>query len=241
MILIFVFGLFFALEGKQFKGIERLPDSYDMRKARPGVLGPIRNHERCNAYWAFAASTVFTARYNIKCHANITHSVQDLISCDLSDNACIRGNGKDTLDWIQKVGITDERCFIYTSWTGHVTKCIQMCHNGSNIVRHKYSNITYYNSPDDAMYSVMNEGPVVMNFPVDSTFEKYSGGVYAPKNAQFVEVREAALIGWGNENGQRYFIGQAHYGEKWGEGGYFRLSRNLSNDMDFYAGTPKCN
>ncbi|KHN71837.1 Cathepsin B-like cysteine proteinase 4, partial [Toxocara canis] len=65
-------------------------------------------------------------------------------------------------------------------------------------------------------------GPVLACFTVYEDFQHYSSGIYHPFT--FPESQElyghcAKLLGWGEENGEEYWLYMNTWGREWGEDG----------------------
>ena len=75
------------------------------------------------------------------------------------------------------------------------------------------------------MAEIYARGPVAAG--IDATvLETYTGGVITatqPANIDHI----VSLVGWGEENGVKYWIGRNSWGTYWGEGGWFRLIRGV--------------
>jgi cathepsin C len=87
------------------------------------------------------------------------------------------------------------------------------------------------------MAEIMNEiyrnGPIVMNFEPKYDFMHYGGGVYHSDSAsqaystpEWEKVDHSVLAyGWGEENGEKFWLIQNSWGPNWGENGNFRMRR----------------
>jgi cathepsin X len=57
----------------------------------------------------------------------------------------------------------------------------------------------------------------------------YTGGVFVDKTGDKVITHGIEVVGWGLENGQKYWVGRNSWGTHWGENGFFRIIRGVDN------------
>jgi len=84
-------------------------------------------------------------------------------------------------------------------------------------------------------------GPISCGMMVTPKFELYKGGIYSEENDFPMINHEIAIVGWGTENDQDYWIGRNSWGTYWGEWGFFRMAmhkNNLAIETDCTAGLP---
>jgi cathepsin C len=80
------------------------------------------------------------------------------------------------------------------------------------------------------MREIQENGPVAVAISPAYDFMYYKKGIYSHSGinskAEWVKVDHAVLlVGWGEENGKKYWIMQNSWGSDWGEGGYMRIAR----------------
>merc|ERR1711924_265167 len=81
-------------------------------------------------------------------------------------------------------------------------------------------------SGEQAIQQAMIEGgPVEVAFTVFSDFENYAGGIYQHKSGSQVGGHAVKMVGWGLENGVKYWKVANSWNPYWGEKGYFRIIR----------------
>eukprot|EP00927_Polykrikos_kofoidii_P021771 TRINITY_DN20517_c0_g1_i1.p1 TRINITY_DN20517_c0_g1~~TRINITY_DN20517_c0_g1_i1.p1 ORF type:complete len:406 (+),score=61.30 TRINITY_DN20517_c0_g1_i1:100-1317(+) len=68
-------------------------------------------------------------------------------------------------------------------------------------------------------------GPVETAFTVYSDFEDYTHGVYQHVTGSEAGGHAVKMVGWGVENGVKYWKVANSWNPHWGEGGYFRILR----------------
>ena len=64
---------------------------------------------------------------------------------------------------------------------------------------------------------------------VTTAFVEYDGGVFTDTTGRLEEDHEISLVGWGVENGTKYWLGRNSWGSYWGEKGLFKLARGINN------------
>jgi cathepsin B len=70
---------------------------------------------------------------------------------------------------------------------------------------------------------IMQGGPVETAFTVYSDFENYAGGVYHHVTGQPVGGHAVKFVGWGVDQGVKYWKVANSWNPYWGEKGYFRI------------------
>ncbi|CAJ0594730.1 unnamed protein product [Cylicocyclus nassatus] len=72
---------------------------------------------------------------------------------------------------------------------------------------------------------IMTGGPVQAAFLVYLDFHFYSGGVYVHSIDWLVGAHAIKIIGWGVEDGLKYWLVANSWNSDWGEEGYFKILR----------------
>lgn len=76
---------------------------------------------------------------------------------------------------------------------------------------------------------IMSGGPVETAFDVYSDFENYVGGVYQHVTGEMAGGHAIKMVGWGVDNGVKYWKLANSWNPYWGEKGYFRLLRGKNH------------
>ncbi|KAG5667208.1 hypothetical protein PVAND_015199 [Polypedilum vanderplanki] len=70
-----------------------------------------------------------------------------------------------------------------------------------------------------------NYGPLYARFDVYSNFYEYSNGIYSRASGNRLGGHAVLLVGYGEQNGVKYWILKNSWDSWWGEKGYFRMIR----------------
>ncbi|XGW24186.1 hypothetical protein V3C99_005965, partial [Haemonchus contortus] len=105
---------------------------------------------------------------------------------------------------------------------------------GKRYMKDKVKAKTWYYLPqkdEEAIKAeIFQRGPVHATFNVYEDFASYKGGVYIHTAGKMKGGHSVKIIGWGVENGTKYWTIANSWSEDWGEnGGYFRVVRGIDN------------
>jgi len=79
------------------------------------------------------------------------------------------------------------------------------------------------------MQEIYQRGPIACGVAVPDSLEKYTGGIYEDKTGDVEIVHDISVIGWGVENGTKYWTVRNSWGSHFGESGFFRVIRGVNN------------
>merc|ERR1711915_855510 len=200
----------------------------------------------CGSCWAQAATSSLSDRIKISRKAawpDINIAPQVLISCGPMDG-CHGGDAGVANKWMAENGITDETCSIYQA-RGHdngapcskVSTC-ETCWPETGCYRPE-SYLTYYVDQygevegDDMelamMTEIYNHGPISCAIAVTDDLVAYTGGIYTDINNSTEVNHDISVVGYGVEDGKKFWIIRNSWGTYWGEDGFFRLIRGVNN------------
>lgn len=130
--------------------------------------------------------------------------------------------------------------------TGETPECKKQCQEGYG---KGYTDDRYYGN---AVYSLKGEeaikadiylnGPVEAAYTVYSDFPSYKSGVYQAHTNETLGGHAVKVIGWGVENGVKYWLAVNSWNKYWGDNGYFKILRGVNEcgiEEGVSAGLPK--
>ncbi|XP_026728069.1 uncharacterized peptidase C1-like protein F26E4.3 [Trichoplusia ni] len=221
------------------------PPQFDARTHWKDYISPIVDQGWCGSDWAVSLATIVSDRFAIQSNGaeKVILSPQTLLSCNVRYQQGCRGGNIDTA-WIfaKNHGLVDEECFPYEA---KITRC-PFNKRGSLVTdgcrpivpqrtsRYKVGPPGRLIKEHDIMYDIMQSGPVQAVMTVYQDFFHYRDGIYRRTrfgNNELKGLHSVRIVGWGEENGQKYWIVANSWGTEWGENGYFRIARG-ENESD---------
>ena len=79
------------------------------------------------------------------------------------------------------------------------------------------------------MQEIYQRGPIACGVAVPAALENYTGGIFIDKTNDTDLVHDISVIGYGVENGTKYWTVRNSWGTHFGEQGFFRVIRGVNN------------
>ena len=79
------------------------------------------------------------------------------------------------------------------------------------------------------MTEIFNHGPISCAIAVTDDLVAYTGGIYTDLTNATQVNHDISVVGYGEENGEKFWVIRNSWGTYWGENGYFRLARGINN------------
>ncbi|CAE7248497.1 CTSC [Symbiodinium natans] len=222
---------------KAVKGRRPLPSAWDWRNVS-GVsyLDEVIDQGTCGSCYIVATTHMLAARYRIQ-HKNPDFpgfSFNFPLFCSEYNQGCNGGYAFLASRWAQDVGLVPKNCSHYDP-ENLLGSCELKCDVAAlqktwRATNHHYVGGYYGAASEEAMkQELVERGPLVVSFEPQSDIVYYTRGVYtsAPhQRSEWEPVDHAVLlVGYGADNGRKYWILQNSWGKDWGEDGYIRMLR----------------
>ncbi|CAL6107005.1 Cathepsin_B [Hexamita inflata] len=221
---------------------KKAPDYWDWVQMNPGCSDFVPNIGQCGASSQVSVMNTFSdfRCFQGKDSERIEYSSQYILNCDTNDrcrncNECAQPN----LVWrfLIDVGTVPQTCMSYQSGiTAKTGKCPTSCDDGSQfptLVKAKeLINIcTSSQTNEETIKQALIDGPVSTMIIASEDLYYYKSGIYQHVYGKNICWSACEFVGYGEENGVKFWKVKNVWGREWGENGYFRILRgNGSNN-----------
>jgi len=230
-----------------------IPESFDVRDQWPKckeVVGSIRDQGNCGSCWAFGAAEVMSDRECI--HNNIIrfYSTQDITGC-ANDSWAPCGGCTGGLPWCafkywNLYGVVSEECAPYNVTGGKTPECIERC---LPTYTHMWSQDKMFGATHELFVGeeqmqeeLMKNGSIESMMVVYDDLYAYKSGIYKHTTGSMSAAHAVKIVGWGVEDGVKYWTIANSWGTDWGENGFFRMLRGAQEcgiETSAFAGVPR--
>lgn len=227
------------IENKPNSNFE-LPKNFDWST----YLQPPRSQGNCGSCYIFATLAMLQTRLKIKYEEELILSVQNLINCNYYNQGCDGGYPFLVGKYGHEFNLVEEK---YDRYIGENGKCLNIEKNNEESKNGKKSKVgnyyfiggSYGRSNEQAMMEeIYKNGPIVASFEPKPDFMTYKKGIYHSIHEtdwlklgvkpEWEKVDHSVLCyGWGEENGEKFWLLQNTWGSNWGEKGNFRMIRGV--------------
>lgn len=213
------------------------PASFDWRTR--GAISKIHEQNLCGMCYAFAALSALESHIFIKTGNMTELSVQEILDCagdEYQSWGCDGGIVFRVFDYIKDHGIS---CDSEYPFKGQVENSTCFSTNETRIEEMIQGYIAIYAGDEDLMrQTIAKTGPIIGHIAISNEeFLRYSSGIFIQNNCTALDINHAMLlVGYGEENGIKYWIAQNSYGEAWGESGFIKVATTREGHCGFEAG-----
>jgi len=202
-----------------------VPESVDWRSM--GAVNGVKDQGSCGSCWAFSSIAAIEGRHAISSGNLLSLSEQQLVDCSVlyGNLGCNGGFMDNAFKYAQTHAIELESTYPYAGVK-------QTCAYSSALGQVTVSGYTDVapNDPDQLKAAVAS-GPVSIAIEADKfAFQLYSSGVFTNTNCGTTLDHGVAIVGYGVEGTQEYWIVRNSWGPSWGENGYIRILNTGAKD-----------
>jgi len=82
---------------------------------------------------------------------------------------------------------------------------------------------------ENMMQEIYQRGPIACGIAVPDSLEEYTGGIYKDTTGDQNIVHDISVVGFGVENGVKFWTVRNSWGSHFGNEGFFRVERGINN------------
>lgn len=210
---------------KTYSSSASAPASLDWRQK--GAVTSVKDQGSCGSCWTFSSTGASEGAWAIATGKLIDLSEQQLVDCatgvSYGSHGCNGGQMEGADKYLIANGQCDLASYPYTAADGKCKTCSAVAHFSS------CSDV----KPNDqvSLLGAVALGPVSVALSADTRyFQSYTGGIL-DATACYTELNHGVLIvGYGTDNGQKYWNVKNSWSSTWGEQGYIRILRSSSTN-----------
>jgi C1A family cysteine protease len=198
-----------------------LPDSIDWREL--GAVNPIRDQGQCGSCWAFSSVCSMEGAHAVATGDLLQFSEQQLVDCaflDYGNLGCKGGLEENAFTYYETHGAIARDSYSYTASRG-ACQYDSLAHTAVEVST--YTDVTP--NLEGQTKAAIAQQPISVAIQANQlVFQLYSGGVFDDSRCGDNLDHAVALVGYGTENGQAYYILRNSWGTTWGEQGYMKIA-----------------
>eukprot|EP01036_Dinobryon_divergens_P026160 gene26160-34773_t len=211
------------------KSVSQLPDRVDWRDL--SVVTPVKDQGYCGSCWAFASTAVIESHVALASGLVYDLSPEQMAMCAPNPNSCGGTGGcagstaELAFEYVSgSKGLAQEFQYPYTSYYGKDAACSAAYSSSPVATINGYVQLPE-NNYTALINAVAQVGPIAVSVDA-SSWSAYKGGIFNGCNQAKPDIDHAVvLVGYGEENGQKYWLIRNSWSPSWGEKGYIRLAR----------------
>ncbi|KAK7265607.1 hypothetical protein RJT34_33229 [Clitoria ternatea] len=207
-----------------YENVDRVPPSVDWREK--GAVTAVKDQGQCGSCWAFSTIAAVEGINQIKTHKLVSLSEQELVDCDTAENAGCNGGLMDyAFEFVKQHGITTESNYPYKAKDG---TCDVSKEKEAEVSIDGHEDVPVNN--EAALLKAVANQPVSVAIEASGyDFQFYSEGVFTGDCGSDLD-HGVAIVGYGaTKDGTKYWIVKNSWGSEWGEKGYIRMQRGITN------------
>lgn len=223
---------------KDFKldEVSSLPKDVDWRSV-PNVVSAVKDQGHCGSCWAFAATAVLESHLALNTGLLYNLSPQQIAMCSPNPQSCGGTGGCNgatselAFDYIASMsGILEEYQLGYSAYQGQNSACGFESSGATPVgtidgfIQLPENNYTML------MNAIAKVGPIAVSVDA-SNWHSYSSGIFNGCNQEQPDINHAVtLVGYGEDNGQKYWTVRNSWSPSYGELGYIRVLRDDTDE-----------
>ena len=205
------------------------PSSIDWRTK--GAVTSVKDQGQCGSCWTFSATGAIEGAWAIANSQLLDLSEQELVDCATGASYGSHGCDGGQMDGAFKYVIEKGQCALasypYTSGVSKTGGACQKC--TAAVIISSCSDV----KPNDqiSLKAAVAQQPVAIAIEADTRyFQSYSSGILTSTSCGTSLDHGVLIVGYGEDNGQKYWLVKNSWGITWGDAGYVKIARSESTN-----------
>ena len=207
------------------------PSSIDWRQK--GAVTSVKDQGQCGSCWTFSSAGTMEGAWAISTGKLVDLSEQQLVDCATGVSYGSHGCNGGQMEGADKYAIATGMCSLASyPYVSGDTK------TGGDCKASTCSKVAHFSScsdvaPNDqlSLKGAVAMQPVSVAVQADSyAFQHYSSGVLTDSKCGTSLNHGVLAVGYGTENGQKYWLVKNSWGTSWGDNGYIKIARTESTN-----------
>jgi len=201
------------------------PDTIDWRSK--GAVTSVKDQGQCGSCWSFSSTGAVEGAWAISKGQLVDLAEQELVDCatgrEYGSHGCNGGQMEGAFKYIIENGQCSLSSYPYTAKDGTCQKC--------NAVA-QMSSCSDVNPNDQvSLKGAVAQQPVSIAIEADTKyFQSYSSGILTSSDCGTNLDHGVLIAGYGDDNGQKYWLVKNSWGTTWGDKGYVKIARSDSTN-----------
>ena len=205
------------------------PDAIDWRKK--DAVTSVKNQGQCGSCWTFSATGAMEGAWAISTKQLVDLSEQELVDCATGkaygSHGCNGGQMEGAFKYMVEHGQCTDASYPYTSGVSKTGGTCKTC----SAVAHALSCSDVTPNDQISLKGAVAQQPVAIAIEADTKyFQSYSGGILTSSECGTTLDHGVLIVGYGQENGQKYWTVKNSWGTSWGDQGYVKIARSESTN-----------
>ena len=192
-----------------------------------GAVTSVKDQGQCGSCWTFSATGAVEGAWAISKEQLIDLAEQELVDCATGRNygshGCNGGQMEGAFKYIIENGQCSLASYPYTAKDGDCQTCSSVAQMSS------CSDV----KPNDqvSLKGAVAQQPVAIAIEADTKyFQSYSSGILTSSDCGTNLDHGVLIVGYGDDNGQKYWLVKNSWGPTWGDDGYIKIARSDSTN-----------
>lgn len=204
-----------------------VPDTVDWTSK--GAVTPVKNQAQCGSCWAFSSTGALEGAWQIATGQLQSFSEQQFVDCAKfrwGNIGCGGGQQRNAFHYAESSAICTEGDYPYTGTNSLFTSCKASKCSTAGLPKGAVTSYTFVDGNEQALMEAIAQQPVSVSIEADQdVFHLYTSGIVQGPGCGTTLDHAVLAVGYGTDNGVKYWKVKNSWATSWGEEGYVRVVR----------------